>query len=978
MKSLLPRLLLVGLGISWAAVPAWAAEGPRADKAKPAIERGKALLDKDEYPAAAQAFSEALRLDPKSVAAYNGRGTSYRLDDKIDQAQADYNEALRLEPQNSEAHCGRVGVYLARKDFKTAIAECDEAIRCDPKNSKAYCWRAFVYVDRGEYDKAFADCTEAVRLNPKDAKIYAVRAAAYARKNELDRAISDFAEAIRLNPKDARAYNNRGTIFAAKGEYDKATADYTEAIRLDPKNCDAYIARGYAYAESNKPEMAIADYTRAIELGPSKAAYHGARGLLYEKLGDTRKAEADFAITRKLALNLVLEKNGLANKPVCKTGADSVEKRIHEKVAKLEYSDAVARDLVAMVRDWKLGVLQQRLVLAQNELRMGRLTRDRVSQTERDIGEAVCQEIAASLRYKEAVCGLDEVTRAKCACCVGFSLAFDVLGRSIGLEVQGLDVPITGEGPVTDDQGHWACLIRLADGRVAIADPTGTLGIGVFVSNPFTFADLYRKKADYWELKDVSNPLGLHRLVQPLDDDGLVGGILTCGAGKWLKSGNPKFANSLVTEAIRRNPNSPQSYLCRAETKAALGHSDLAIADISAAIQHNPLSASAYSCLGANLLFKGQIGDALANLDEAIRVNPKFAWPHIIRGLGHMGRAEKERTAAPPAEENARKIRCELQQSLADFTEAIHLDPKLAAFCYRFRGTVHESLGDSTKALADLSEAIRLDPKDAEALVARIKLYATQRDYEKTIADSDRAIRLNPTLAAAYATRAWARQCQAECDAWFDNTANYSTTSSANAPSGSTATGDARSSKTGTPDQVSNGFSGVSGNPLKVPDAYAETTLSAATGNANSLMSGAAIPTPGVYAPVDVGNPAPPAYKEPSTMIADDVRARRERAERDAIKIKKGRELALADYTEAIRLDPKNAWYYKNRSRIHESLGDIDKALADMSEVIRLDPKDAAAYDRRGELHIKRQEAKKAAADYAQAMQLRSEDDRYR
>jgi len=57
MKSVLPWLLLVGLGISWAAARAWAAEVPRADKAKAAIERGKDLLDKDEYPAAAQAPS---------------------------------------------------------------------------------------------------------------------------------------------------------------------------------------------------------------------------------------------------------------------------------------------------------------------------------------------------------------------------------------------------------------------------------------------------------------------------------------------------------------------------------------------------------------------------------------------------------------------------------------------------------------------------------------------------------------------------------------------------------------------------------------------------------------------------------------------------------------------------------------------------------------------------------------------------------
>src|SRR5882724_10035228 len=55
-------------------------------------------------------------------------------------------------------------------------------------------------------------------------------------------------------------------------------------------------------------------------------------------------------------------------------------------------------------------------------------------------------------------------------------------------------------------------------------------------------------------------------------------------------------------------------------------------------------------------------------------------------------------------------------------------------------------------------------------------------------------------------------------------------------------------------------------------------------------------------------------------------------------------DLAIADYNEAIRLDPKNAAAYNNRGFAYGQKGDYDKALADFSEAIRLKPDYAVAY----------------------------------
>src|SRR5262245_7860083 len=57
---------------------------------------------------------------------------------------------------------------------------------------------------------------------------------------------------------------------------------------------------------------------------------------------------------------------------------------------------------------------------------------------------------------------------------------------------------------------------------------------------------------------------------------------------------------------------------------------------------------------------------------------------------------------------------------------------------------------------------------------------------------------------------------------------------------------------------------------------------------------------------------------------------------------------AIADHTEAIRRDPKNANAYYNRGNAHSDKGDTDRAIADYTAAIRLDPTHANAHYNRG------------------------------
>ncbi len=61
---------------------------------------------------------------------------------------------------------------------------------------------------------------------------------------------------------------------------------------------------------------------------------------------------------------------------------------------------------------------------------------------------------------------------------------------------------------------------------------------------------------------------------------------------------------------------------------------------------------------------------------------------------------------------------------------------------------------------------------------------------------------------------------------------------------------------------------------------------------------------------------------------------------------------ALADYSEAIRLNPKNYEFFVSRGLIYEARGEKDRAIADYSEAIRLNPMDFEAFTNRGLLNL--------------------------
>ncbi|OCR00445.1 serine/threonine protein kinase [Oscillatoriales cyanobacterium USR001] len=83
---------------------------------------------------------------------------------------------------------------------------------------------------------------------------------------------------------------------------------------------------------------------------------------------------------------------------------------------------------------------------------------------------------------------------------------------------------------------------------------------------------------------------------------------------------------------------------------------------------------------------------------------------------------------------------------------------------------------------------------------------------------------------------------------------------------------------------------------------------------------------------------------------------------------------AIQDYTQAIQLDPNNIKAYYNRGLAYIDIADIRSAVQDFTQVIRLNPTDGDAYYKRALGYYELKDYKTAIEDYTQSIRLNPND----
>jgi tetratricopeptide (TPR) repeat protein len=99
------------------------------------VDKGNIFLGWNRNQEALSAFNEAIRLDPQSALAYNGKGNALQELRQYQEAVSAFDEAIRLNPQDSGFHFNKGNLLYDRGQYKEAVQEYDIALRLNPQDT---------------------------------------------------------------------------------------------------------------------------------------------------------------------------------------------------------------------------------------------------------------------------------------------------------------------------------------------------------------------------------------------------------------------------------------------------------------------------------------------------------------------------------------------------------------------------------------------------------------------------------------------------------------------------------------------------------------------------------------------------------------------------------------------------------------------------------------------------------------------------
>ena len=106
--------------------------------------------------------------------------------------------------------------------------------------------------------------------------------------------------------------------------------------------------------------------------------------------------------------------------------------------------------------------------------------------------------------------------------------------------------------------------------------------------------------------------------------------------------------------------------------------------------------------------------------------------------------SHKNRAVAYWSRGNSYYLKREVDKAIADYTEAIKLNPEFA-LAYYGRGGAYKDKGEYVRAIADADKIIEINPQDPEAYSNRGSTYVAQGDKQRAIADYRKALEIDPS-----------------------------------------------------------------------------------------------------------------------------------------------------------------------------------------------------------------------------------------
>jgi tetratricopeptide (TPR) repeat protein len=279
--------MLCGFAILGSTVPVFA-QNRQFEKS---FQQGTEASRDGKWEEAANAFSEAIAIDPTSAPAYLNLGLSRMQQGRIDDALTALNRAAVLAPKLRGANLF-LGIARYRKnDYSGASVALKREVHLDPKNAQAFMWLGVVQLGAGDAAAATMSLDEAARLNPGDI--------------------------------DILYHRGRAHMLVSKESYE-------QMYKADPQSWRVHQALAQSFVEADRLEDAAKECEIALQLRPSEPGLHEELADIYWKQNQLEKAELAFNQELKIDNESLSSEYKLAVVSLERSKPEATESLLHE------------------------------------------------------------------------------------------------------------------------------------------------------------------------------------------------------------------------------------------------------------------------------------------------------------------------------------------------------------------------------------------------------------------------------------------------------------------------------------------------------------------------------------------------------------------------------------------------------------------------------------------------------------------------
>jgi tetratricopeptide (TPR) repeat protein len=247
-----------------------------------------------------QYFNQAIMAKPYLYEPWFFRAVAkYYLDDFAG-AEDDCSEAIQRNPYVVNLYDLRGVCRIQQKKYGDAATDYTRALRYDPENRGLWHNRVLCRLRGQEYEQALGELDTMLTRWSRYAPGYAMQADVYMQMKDTAQAITSLEKSIEIDPYDGQTWAARSIISLSREEWKQAEEFLEKAIHLLPKNGGCYINRALARYNQNNLRGAMSDYDIALDLEPNNFLGHYNRGLLRAQVGDDNRAITDFDFVLQL------------------------------------------------------------------------------------------------------------------------------------------------------------------------------------------------------------------------------------------------------------------------------------------------------------------------------------------------------------------------------------------------------------------------------------------------------------------------------------------------------------------------------------------------------------------------------------------------------------------------------------------------------------------------------------------------------